>query len=223
MNKNTLITLILVLLLVVTVGILVSKNNSNPQDSTENNDGNSSEQVEADSTQIITDPELGYSISYPETFTALSEAEQDILPSLGYVPPCDENHSNCLYYIGTEFEGTNFDSAGISTKNLIDTGEENCTSFNEAYTLPDSEISTEEIDSNLFYVARSGNAGAGHMAEETLYRTYHSNTCVEITTRIGYSQFGNYPEGSVEEFTAEDKNELMNSMKEVVHTLKFQK
>src|SRR5690606_28999710 len=47
---------------------------------------------------------------------------RDQLPVLGVVPPCDEGFDYCLYYLGDEFEGTNFSNAGVRIERREDLG-----------------------------------------------------------------------------------------------------
>src|SRR5690606_7630498 len=129
MNKNTLITLIIILLVALGIWMLVSKDSSDLQNQRENNDQNKEEQAESDSTQTVTGPKLIYAMTYPDIFSSLDDSERDNLNSLGYIPPCIEDYDACLYYTGNEFENTNFDSAGISAHNLPDIDVETCTSF----------------------------------------------------------------------------------------------
>ena len=50
-----------------------------------------------------------------------------------------------------------------------------------------------------------GNAGAGHYSAGTLYRLEYNGACYEFETRIGQSQFANYPSGTIQQFTASDQ------------------
>jgi hypothetical protein len=53
-----------------------------------------------------------------------------------------------------------------------------------------------------------GNAGAGHYSAGTLYRLEYNGACYEFETRIGQSQFANYPSGTIQQFTDADQASL---------------
>lgn len=221
MNKNSGIIFLLISLLLIVVIYFVNKNqlgfNIQPE-SPQNNNG----QTGSTSEETITDIALNYSLSYPTDFTKLGTDERAELNTLGYIPPCTEDYNTCLYYSGERYTETNFDSAGLSAHIIEATNRESCEAFTGSYLLPNTDISTENLNGNTFSVARSGDAGAGHIAEETLYRTYHNDICLEIVTRIGYTQFANYPEGTIKEFTENNREDLMNDMKNIIRTLSLQ-
>ena len=69
---------------------------------------------------------------------------------------------------------------------------------------PASIKSGDNYSSSVF--SNVGDAGAGHYAMGVLYRLYiYSNsTCYEFETRIGQTQFANYPSGAIQQFTDAD-------------------
>lgn len=212
--------MIVIIILLVIGGLLaLNRKQTTSPEPTENNSGNEQTNTFPNTAK---NSELGYSLSYPDSFTELTTADKDDLNSLGYIPPCSEDYTTCLYYSGNEFKGTNFDSAGLSIHVITDATKDTCEAYTGSFTLPDTTITTEKAGGVTLFVAKSGDAGAGHVAEETLYRTYHNNTCLEAVARTGYTQFGNYPAGSIEEFTDTDKKQLENIMKDMTHTLSFQ-
>jgi hypothetical protein len=67
-------------------------------------------------------------------------------------------------------------------------------------------LTREAFATSVF--APLGDAGAGHYAAGALYRLFFGTTCFEFETRIGETQFLNYPEGTIKEFTAQDRADV---------------
>jgi hypothetical protein len=53
-----------------------------------------------------------------------------------------------------------------------------------------------------------GGAVAGHYSTGTLYRLEYNGACYEFETRIGQSQFANYPSGTIQQFSDTDQANL---------------
>jgi hypothetical protein len=123
------------------------------------------------------------SFSYPSDFGLAVKPEQ--IPVKSYIPPCDENFDYCLYYLGTKYEGTNFESAGLRIKQRTDLAKENCD-----------------------FGQKIGDAALGHYATGNLYRIFINDSCYEFETRLGLTQFANYATGTIEEFTQNDQTEM---------------
>jgi hypothetical protein len=119
-----------------------------------------------------------------------------------YIPPCSEGFDYCLFRNNADYGGTNFESAGVRINMRPDlTTQAACLT-----TLPDGYSSmTPETHVDTGYAtsvyAPLGDAGAGHYASGALYRLYQNGTCTEFETRIGETQFANYPAGSIKQFT----------------------
>src|SRR5690348_12489307 len=58
-------------------------------------------------------------VHYPSADFALATTQMQILAH-SYIPPCSSNFNYCLYYIGTKFQGTNFESAGLRIQKRAD-------------------------------------------------------------------------------------------------------
>jgi hypothetical protein len=138
----------------------------------------------------------------------LATNQQQIL-TRSYIPPCDADFNYCLYYVGTAYQGTNFDSAGIRIDKRTD-----LTMSSACLTTPPTGYSnftpttTTAGDYSLSEFSPLGDAGAGHTAVDTLYRLSYNGACYEFETRIGQSQFANYPSGTIQQFTAADQASL---------------
>jgi hypothetical protein len=145
---------------------------------------------------------------YPTANFALATSSQKIT-TRSYIPPCDPDFDYCLYYIGTAYQGTNFDGAGIRVQQRTDL----TTQFACLVTAPTgyanfTPTSTTSGDYAVSEFTPIGNAGAGHFAKGTLYRLEYNGACYEFETRIGQSQFANYPSGTIQQFTDADQASL---------------
>lgn len=165
-------------------------------------------------------------LAFSEKEFGLATNETQILVH-SYIPPCDANFKYCLYYVGTTYQGTNFESAGIRIQNNINLKTESaCLTVApngyEATTKPNNTISTDAYDASVF--KNLGNAGAGHFADGSLYRLYVKNnqTCYEIETRIGQTQFANYPSGTIQLFTEADHAILKSKLETILNTLQLE-
>lgn len=134
-----------------------------------------------------------------------------------YIPPCDEGFDYCFYYLGKEYEDTNFESAGIRIKERKDlTIQTACLN-----TLPEGRtglapevISSDMVATSLF--APLGDAGLGHYANGELYRLSANGKCYEFETRIGETQFANYEPGAIKEFSAAERVALTSEIRRII-------
>lgn len=141
-----------------------------------------------------------------------------------YIPPCSETFDYCLYYIGKKYEGTNFESSGLRIQKRDDLGNEKLClntppgSFDSSKK-PDSSKSADKYSSSVF--TGIGDAGAGHYASGTLYRLFvkGNSSCYEFETRIGQTQFANYPAGAVKEFTASQTEDLRSKLTQIIENI----
>lgn len=151
-------------------------------------------------------------------FTVASTSSQVAVVS--YIPPCDFNFNYCLYYTGQAYKGTNFESAGIRVQQRPDlSSETNClltepTGYSNLMpqALYFNNYSTSVFDS-------LGDAGAGHYSNGSLYRLFYNNQCYEFQTRIGQTQFANYPPGAIEKFTTEDQSTLQGDLQQIINSV----
>lgn len=142
---------------------------------------------------------------YPSDFGLAVSPEQILTQS--YIPPCGENFDYCFYYYGDDFNGTNFESAGIRVYRRNDlTSTSTClTTPKTGYpNLAPSSTSTPRYAASVF--SPIGDAGAGHFASGEEYRLYIDKACYEIETQIGETQYSNYEPGSIREFGESDRN-----------------
>jgi hypothetical protein len=149
----------------------------------------------------------------PDNFGLAVSPQQILVRS--YIPPCDPDFTYCLYYNGTAYKGTNFDSAGIRIERRTDlTSSSTCMNTPPTGYANFTPTSTTAADYLTSEFTPLGNAGAGHYAVGTLYRLWYegNDRCYEFETRIGQSQFANYPSGTIQKFTSADQSSLQSAM-----------
>lgn len=155
--------------------------------------------IATDEIQFRTPPEFGLAVT----------KEQILVKS--YIPPCSESFDYCFYYKGSQFVGTNFESAGIRVKKRAELNTQKiCLNTPPAgfdsSTFPAGTTSRNSYSASIF--SPVSDAGAGHYSNGELYRIYLNNSCYEIETRIGETQFGNYPAGTIKQFTEQNRDAI---------------
>lgn len=199
MNTRNLIAILVVLLIIVAAIWLYMGAFANPTPPVDNTGSTATTTLpQSISDGIVT-------VAYNGDEFGLAVNTNQILVN-SYIPPCSENFDYCFYYVGGAYNGTNFDSAGLRIDKRTDlTTEAQCLT-----TQPDGYSNLKPVTATSTTYATSkfspiGDAGAGHIAVGDLYRLYTSSKCYELETRIGTTQFANYPAGTIEEFTDADK------------------
>ncbi len=157
------------------------------------------------------------SLSYPPDFCLAAAPEP--LTVTSYIPPCDQGFQYCLYYNGSAYSGTNFESAGIRINQRADLKTQNAC----LKTQPSGYMNlTPAIYNGSGYFTSAfgpvGDAGAGHYANGALYRLYFSGNCYEFETRIGETQFANYPPGAIQQFTDADRTALFSELQSIIQS-----
>jgi hypothetical protein len=204
-NRNILITIIFVIAIAaLTFAVLV------PKEPELTNQNTVSPVTKPDFNQSISDGVV--KITFPESKFGLATNESQVLVT-SYIPPCDPDFNYCLYYTDSNYKGTNFESAGLRiTRRLALTTEATCILTPPlgfaASVKPNATTTAATHSSSIF--AGIGNAGAGHYSKGSIYRLYvaENKSCYEFETRIGESQFQNYPEGSIKEFSIADRADV---------------
>lgn len=174
--------------------------------------------VDTSTTQTVAGGALSFMV--PGDFRLATTPEQVLVKS--YIPPCSEGFEYCLYYNGSDYKGTNFESAGVSIVNRSDLAAENSclTTAPENYTdLTPTTQTTDTYSTSVF--SPVGDAGAGHYATGSVYRLFVDTSCFELETRIGQTQFENYPAGSIEKFTDADEQAVEGKLKQVLSNVRL--
>jgi hypothetical protein len=193
-------------------------NNIGSSSSTTSTSGNTGSSTQVVYDQSISDGTIGLSFSSADWGLA-TNAQQILVHS--YIPPCDPAFNYCLYYIGSRFQGTNFESAGIRIQTRTDlTTTSRCLMAEpNGYTGLTPKITTSTKYSVSVFPQIS-DAAAGHLAFGTLYRLSYQSKCYEFETRIGQTQYANYPSGSIREFTPADQAAIQSAMQSILGTLR---
>ncbi len=156
---------------------------------------------------------------YPTADFALATSSQNIAVH-PYIPPCDADLDYCLYYIGTAYQGTNFESAGIRVEKRTDLmTQAACLTTPPTGFSNFTPTSTTVGDYSVSEFTPIGNAGAGHFAKGTLYRLAYNGACYEFETRIGQSDFGNYPSGTIQQFTDAEQASLQSKILGILNSV----
>ncbi len=137
-----------------------------------------------------------------------------------YIPSCSPEFNYCLYYTAQTYKGTNFDSAGLRIQKRTDlTNQSQCLStLPTGYTgIVPTTVNGPNYSASVF--SPLGDGAMGHYASGAEYRLWTSNKCYEFETRIGESQFANYPAGTVKEFTAVDRANVKASLRAMLDTV----
>lgn len=175
--------------------------------------------------RTITDGTIGFSL--PSTDFGIATNEQQVLVH-SYIPPCDFEFDYCLYYVGNKYKGTNFESAGLRIKKRSDLStEQSCINTSpsgfDAKMKPDKTTLGQDFSTSAFL--NVGDAAAGHYASGSSYRLYikENHACYEFETRVGQTQFLNYPPGSIGEFTIENQKEIRLKLEGILKTVRLQR
>lgn len=174
--------------------------------------------VEKPFSQSISDSLL--TLRYTSDFGLATNDTQILVKS--YIPPCDSGFLYCIYYIGTEYNGTIFESAGVRYQRRTDlTSEQKCLNTEPVGYAPDSLVqkTSTSSDYTTSKFGPIGDAGAGHYATGELYRLFYGNKCYELETRIGETQFANYLPGAIKEFTSADRTSVQKELRRIVDNL----
>ena len=161
----------------------------------------------------------GLSFVYPKDSVLITNSEE--MKATGYFPTCNnETGFACMYFASSTYPHSNFSSSGISF-NTIKTAksESECIAIG-----PYERERTADTDINgvVFATFNAGDAAMSHQSSGTDFRTFHNNTCYEITTRINTSTYEVYPEGSIVKFTEEDMLTLSIKLLTIIKSVTLQ-
>lgn len=162
----------------------------------------------------------GMSFIRTEGFGLAVNADQVLVES--NIPPCSEDFIYCLYYNGSEYENTNFESAGVGIFERMDLdNRESClyaTPLGFSYMTPEVK-DNQSYGASLFTPIQV--SGAGHSSTGEIYRLFAENTCFEFETRIGVTQLENYEPGTVVEFTEAQKDLLRAKINNIIGNIRL--
>lgn len=183
-----------------------------------------------------------FQFDYPVSYTFYSSGNIDKVKLLSYIPVCDNNFPRdsdssllaCVVYPKQKYRGTNFEAAAFQASALA-----NATTATECLTPPQTTESSAPgaRTYSAFRIASTNPArvihgvrflhgvavgtGLGHSIASDLYRAFHNGKCYELTINITQSEFANFPEGAVREFTAKDSQDVFRSLQDVLDSFRF--
>lgn len=129
--------------------------------------------------------------------------------------PCDTTLETgfdyCLYYLGDEVEGGDFESAGMRIKKRPDLSSENtCLNTSprrfEANLVPNTLKPQENVSTSVF--SGLSDSGAGYVSTASLYRLFdkESKACYEFETKVIHKS--DDPEDPISSRVQEDRDKL---------------
>lgn len=158
----------------------------------------------------------GLTFTYPSVFGLAMNSGQILASSA--LPPCDVGFDYCMYYLGSEYQGTNFASAGLRIDKRDDLQDETCLTEE-----PSGQDLTPGIYTSERYVtvrfSPLGDSEEGQYSTGALYRIWYESGCYELETRIGLSAYDEL--GAVRELTAEEQLGLESTLVGIVEGTTF--
>ncbi|MBP9822397.1 MAG: hypothetical protein KBC81_03085 [Candidatus Pacebacteria bacterium] len=153
--------------------------------------------------QSVSDKDI--KVSYSSSDFGLATTPAQIVVK-SYIPPCETGFDYCLYSNNDTYKGTNFESAGlrIAQRKDLSTKEQCLNTLPTGYTsLTPVSFTSANYATSVF--SPLGDAAAGHYSSGAQYRLWSGKSCYELESRIGETQFANYPAGSIKQFTDADR------------------
>lgn len=137
-------------------------------------------------------PDWGFSVSYPPIFRSVEPGSEP-----QYIPPCETNQGSqsliCLRYPDAAYRETNFRGAYAYA------------ATDACGPIQGTARGLESINGTQFEVFDVGDAGLGNAVNGKVWKyRLSTGTCLHIGYDIHTTAFGNYPEGSIKEFTPAD-------------------
>jgi len=153
----------------------------------------------------------------------LATAEDEVQAS-STIPPCDDGFEYCLYVPQAAYENTNFRAAGMVIRPRPDLSAPISCLLTQpsGYVGLQPGLAVDQDGSGNLSTARFGDltdGAAGTYATSEARRLWSGGECYDFTVRVVESQFGNYPAGSIEEFTTEDRRAVLGEFFDVLNGL----
>jgi hypothetical protein len=156
----------------------------------------------------------------PEDFGLAISQDQILVDAT--VPPCTNEFSYCLYYNGTAYDNTNFESAGVSVRTRNDLTDENACLTTQPAGYTDLERSTSTGSGfSMALFAPLEDAGTGQFSTGEDYRLFASSTCYQFITRVGETQFASAATGT-REFSEAQRMSLLDMLRNIVSGVRLQ-
>ncbi len=161
-------------------------------------------------------------LHYPAGMS-LATAEDEVRAS-STIPPCDDGFEYCLYVPQTSYENTNFRVAGMAIRPRPELGAPISCLLTQppGFVGLQPGLAVDQDGSGSLSTARFGDltdGAAGTYATGEARRLWAGGACYDFTVRVVESQFGNYPAGSIEEFTDADRRAVLGEFLDVLDGL----
>jgi len=155
-----------------------------------------------------------FSMSYPDVFTVnqIATGDEWRAGANGDAGTLDFSITLPKSYM----PNTNFDDAKLTLGHSTNTTSVADCLKPDASGGPNTSMTTKLINGVSYTVFTSSDAGAGNLYDTTSYRTVKNKTCVAVEYTIHYSQFANYPAGSITVF---DESKVQALLANVVATV----
>jgi hypothetical protein len=212
MKNNTLWVIIIIIVVIILGGFIISSSKSTAPSSYDQSGTEAFDQSIGDGLIML---------SYSSDDFGLATNQQQILAS-STTPVCTGDFIYCLYYKGSAYAGTNFESAGIRISKRADLKTEN-TCLNtppQGYdnsVLPNTLKPQTKVSTSLF--KNLSDSGAGHIVVFSIYRLFTKATstpksCYEFQTTIAKTD-----SSQKNAFTDEAANNLNARMTNILKNL----
>ncbi|RJR16199.1 hypothetical protein C4579_00590 [Candidatus Microgenomates bacterium] len=181
-----------------------------------NNSDNSLLQPTASTTTSISN----ITFTPPNDFGLAVSQDQILIDSA--VPPCDQSFNYCLYYNGTNYKNTHFESAGIRIENRTDLETTQSCLLTQPQGFANLSPSVQnygDYETSVFAPVRF--ASTSQSSRGKLYRLAREGSCWEFETRVGITRFEDFPQGIIEPFTNEDLVEIESKLDSIMRNIHF--
>jgi hypothetical protein len=165
--------------------------------------------------QTYRNPDYGFMIDYPASMTPYSGHPDYVETKISYIPICDYTTVACFEYNGKEYEGSNFEAAGLSVNVLREIRTEGDCDKIDTGSYP---VKTETINGIRFHYGMTGEGGMSQSKGGPSYRAFHQNVCFEIAVATAQISLGAFDPGAIKPFDSAKLDLLLDKM---LHTFKF--
>lgn len=171
------------------------------------------------SKQVMTP--YGFTFTYPADFNVVKNDSQ--LEHAYQGAPCMSNFNFCIYYNGTLYEHTNFESASVQIRQRDDLNE-NETLCLEEQPEGNTDLSFEIRTGNLYSTSLFNNMYYSDIFDNVsrvIYRLYYNDMCYEFETRIVTQTFQNLNQEQGETFTMTDQRVIEDKLESVIRSIRL--
>ncbi|HEX4021045.1 MAG TPA: hypothetical protein VHX63_07875 [Acidobacteriaceae bacterium] len=188
--------------------------------------------------QTFTSPDGIFQFHYPGLLvrctrhTQADGVSEDWFPQdscTAYSPVCDDSSSPdihtlaCLAYPKARFpDYPAFNAAAFSVAQVQQAlTEKECLAGSKNWGLdPHNTGKTITIHHVQFQMFENSDAGMSHYLDEHAYRTFHRNTCYQLSIREASTNPGVF-DPPIKEFTQQDQDEVHNQLQQALDSFRF--